>query len=60
MKPFKNTNSPKSKAKQLQTKAASFKAVGNKAKTSSTKIASAVKSKATPAKKGGFFKRFLG
>uniref|UniRef100_A0A6M3LBQ6 Uncharacterized protein n=1 Tax=viral metagenome TaxID=1070528 RepID=A0A6M3LBQ6_9ZZZZ len=60
LKPIKNTNNPKSKAKPLQTKAAIVKAVYNKPNTNVKRVARAVKSMAKSGKKGGFFSRFIG
>lgn len=60
LKAIKNTNNPKSTAKPLHNKAAVVKAVYNKAKTDTKKIAKATFSQAKSGKKGGFFSRFIG
>lgn len=57
---IKNTNNPKSTVKPLRNKAATVKAVYNKPNTNTKRVARAVKSSATPAKKGGLFSRFIG
>ena len=59
-KPFKNTNSPKSKAKQLQTKAATFSVKTNNGSQNAGKIVKVMKSNAKAGKSGGKFKSFIG
>lgn len=59
MKPFKNTNNPKSTAKPLQGKAASFKVTQSISGVSTEAIKKATKNPA-PAPKAGGFGRFIG